>query len=814
MIDTSKDLPSMEEVNAKLSGNELQDYLHYYNDWNILKSDYEAVEFKASEKLTALITNPVEEDIFDFLKLKFRAIDYENIITCIYEILPPPPFSNLENFIRDFFFDLHSIYESYGTDDYIINVINRRIVDLIKDPLVVRKIFVDPEGFIGNLIKFIINSEDIKSFKKQKEDEKINQLDSYFKEIDDIYNEIFGSGDNGKILTGLNNLLEGYFDLIAFIRLIKNNILKPVDMDSNKDLVEVIIKEFKYALRPERIKDFLSKQNRSDYSKYNVKNLNSFLIEKLFKKIALETRVEITRSILDSEESRSYLEASVDGIKTNKDLVNSIVKKTSEHEVFWPGLSKNFSENLKKIIETYINKYLPKDGFYFWANINNSYKLLDILKTSVLVCEKLNKLNTDSLDRIFKQLFNLRRDILGIPLMVEFYSAGIRSEESLITDVLKVSEVLRITHNQSEDISSEEILDLIQSNISKSLIIVNFVEHSEDYPAYDTLVINSVTSDVTKKILSLISLIMSLEGVKNIEQKYSDTIKSLTDKNLISQNIIQHLNEVFMFYKSGKELHPSKPYFKSIKKLIISVSSDLDTIINYNAFKKYYDEAGKNKKIPELFLLNMQINNQVRFRVLKDLDPRHLNVGQETDCCQRQHGAGELAMVDSFVNPEAGVLLLEYLENNEWELAAQSYFHYVPPGRTEGKPGTFNYKRASLTSDEINKGGYILDSIEPKVKAINEIPIEDYYAYWAVSKKRELGIGYIQTGTQTSRIDLDKFQSVRFPTDPRNFYTEDTYTDWIGGGVELTKPNFTSLIDSEINEKIASLSRLFLTISY
>lgn len=64
--------------------------------------------------------------------------------------------------------------------------------------------------------------------------------------------------------------------------------------------------------------------------------------------------------------------------------------------------------------------------------------------------------------------------------------------------------------------------------------------------------------------------------------------------------------------------------------------------------------------------------------MLGNPDLHHFQIGIDTDCCQRIGGAGFEAAINSFINPLAGVVVLEVNHNNSWVLVAQSYFHYVP----------------------------------------------------------------------------------------------------------------------------------------
>lgn len=90
---------------------------------------------------------------------------------------------------------------------------------------------------------------------------------------------------------------------------------------------------------------------------------------------------------------------------------------------------------------------------------------------------------------------------------------------------------------------------------------------------------------------------------------------------------------------------------------------------------EYYDQA--EIKNENLFKLNLTTKT-FRFRALGNPDLHHFQVGIDTDCCQRIGGEGSEAAINSFINPLAGVVVLEVNHNNSWVLVAQSYFHYVP----------------------------------------------------------------------------------------------------------------------------------------
>jgi len=472
----------------------------------------------------------------------------------------------------------------------------------------------------------------------------------------------------------------------------------------------------------------------------------------------------------------------------------------------------------KKIITSYINKTLVSNGLGFWGDTTNF-----IFLYSILFAKKFNKLDINFLDKMFTTLRPLSAYLVPpANLILE----NVRSEASLVKDIISIYKVWNLIHDLGW-LEPAKIRNIMQSTTFKNFISIKEVnENPEELNKIsldlgiplkdakrevDEIKLKVEESDSNKKLIEVIILVKSHD---NLLFKYKDSFEKLSKKNAISKNFVQELNEVVDFFESGRELHPRAPYFREMIKKIESVSSDLNLIIQYQVFEQYYDEALKNPKVPELFKLNLQINEQVRFRVLKDLDPQYLRIGIETKCCQRQGGAGELAMVDSFVNPQAGVLILEQLVDSFWKPVAQSYFHYVPPGQLKGKPGVFTYKKAS---DDFSKGGYILDNIEKIADELYGIPIEEYYAYWALTKKQELGVGYIQSGAGYSEDIAKKFGKLKMEEDPRNFHTQNYYTDWSANNIiDLTNPKFefNHFPDPKRPEKLAvanvlKLARVF-----
>lgn len=397
---------------------------------------------------------------------------------------------------------------------------------------------------------------------------------------------------------------------------------------------------------------------------------------------------------------------------------------------------------------------------------------------------------------------------------------GVRSLESLHNDLPSINELTKIMHNNTEDMDEELILGILKT---KNISIL------KRYDGINFKVMNSAS-----KYYELLIKIVNAGGYDGIKSKYGEVIERLKEDGSISDNIEDMLEDFADIIRHNRELNPKNPKFREDMEIINKLDSDIDLILNYKLYDEYYNEAKQYKKVDNLFNLDLQIGSGVRFRVLRDGDARHFRVGVETQCCQRPGGAGEVAMIDSFVNDHAGVLVLEVLDNDSggWELAAQSYFHYVPPN-AEGSIGAYEPKmddeddildnwddddfEVDPKGEERSRGGYILDNVEivdKYSKGINGIAIEQYYAFLALKKKEELGIGFFESGIGYSKISSNKFGSSYWDRDPRKFHVRRPYVDWHNGdnNIDLLNPDFEVSIPglTPSADKAAKLSWEFL----
>lgn len=302
---------------------------------------------------------------------------------------------------------------------------------------------------------------------------------------------------------------------------------------------------------------------------------------------------------------------------------------------------------------------------------------------------------------------------------------------------------------------------------------------------------------IAKKLLNCISVIKNAGGINKIKEKYDNVIKAMKEGGFVSQNFEKNINFVIRLFNSNQEINPAHPNFRKIFDIISTIETDIQTI----EMSAETQELLKNyqKKDSRLFDLNYNIDNNLRFRVLADKDPRILRIGIETNCCQRIGGAGEEAAKQSFVNPLAGVLILEWLdENDEWKLLTQSYFHYVP-----------------------RSNGYILDNVEYNKSNCTKsgVDLEKSYALLAAKIKEKLDVDYFLAGKSYSKIDDDKFKTYRLKGgDPRYFAKingrRGNYSDFSpSNSIDLLSPKFKTNQNAKKANNLNILSDIFLKFS-
>ncbi len=293
---------------------------------------------------------------------------------------------------------------------------------------------------------------------------------------------------------------------------------------------------------------------------------------------------------------------------------------------------------------------------------------------------------------------------------------------------------------------------------------------------------------------------IAIPTLENIN--HHSTFHDLVENGKIPSEYIT--DNIKNFFKVSRGIHSGKDYDIAMNYLIGDGSSEairkakfvLGYIQGFSNISNWMKSA--KPKDSAIFAANLE-TEKFRFRVLKDLDPLHFSVGVETDCCQAIGGAGEAAAIDSFINPYAGVLLLESKIKDEWELAAQSYFHY-----------------ANVESGE---RAIILDNIE--AGKFEKLHSKDFYrnAYATLGAHlSKSGFKIVGCGKDyTNVIGSGDFDIGSIEEDPRHFeiekHNEDRYTDFDNESFyDLTKPKFDFKQSENIIENEGELSKLSVNI--
>jgi hypothetical protein len=375
-------------------------------------------------------------------------------------------------------------------------------------------------------------------------------------------------------------------------------------------------------------------------------------------------------------------------------------------------------------------------------NINNFSNIINNLE-NFLPGAKLYSRDLDFLDT------NEKLFLIG-----KYLLKNINNPESAVDKFIQLENFI---HNNFHDIKKDEFIEILEN---PNIININV--------------------DLIKDLFNIYMF------SKNIDSFAIEIDKAIDDK-FINKDFYQNLEKCKHAFINKALINPSSQSGKQLNDIIKKTQIDIEFIQNYREFSEHFKQAKQNKKNPQLFKLDFEINPNLRVRVLKDLDFDHFTVGKQTDCCQRLGGAGESAAIDSFVNPLAGVLVLEYLNNDNWDLVAQSYFHYVP-----------------------KDNGIILDNVESSTKyknGINGIKLEDIYAYWAKHFSEQFK--YIQSGLGYSKIQPELFDSIIMEDDPREFSVDEPYSDWDSDdkNIDLTKykkqiPDLKNMISQSENNSI------------
>jgi len=362
------------------------------------------------------------------------------------------------------------------------------------------------------------------------------------------------------------------------------------------------------------------------------------------------------------------------------------------------------------------------------------------LKAISIVLKKHNKLEPNNFTNILKKIVYYGNSFSSIRVdlpksfneeeIIQLIISSVRNPQTLDTDLENLKEFVKMIHNEAGELPESVIINLIKNK--------NFF--------------NFKKVAIVRKILKAYLYIKNLNGINNIFKTYGPVIKELQKRGMLSSNFKDKLKLIEQTIHSNEEISPKSSSFSLLFETASSIESDLTIMQMGDALKDLLKDY--QKKDNNLFKLDKMLNENLRFRVLKDKDPRILRIGIETNCCQRLGGVGEVAARDSFINPLSSVLILEWKDptNNEWKLLSQSYFHYVP-----------------------KENGYILDNVESNRK--NEIDftnttgikLDEVYGVYANEIKKQFNVAYVLAGKGYSKIPTNSFRTDKRYSDPRYF---------------------------------------------
>lgn len=511
----------------------------------------------------------------------------------------------------------------------------------------------------------------------------------------------------------------------------------------NENLIKIIsevnyINTIQYQMKLERQFSLLASTRLKTFG-----GIGPNIIDEKFKELL---KIDIYKHLPLQEMAKSVANIGVDDLKENK---NKFIK---EHV---SNMYNSFKGNSNAAVAlAIISKNL---------NISNAHQLL------TLYSQFLKELIT----------YNINKEDIEY-----FFSALVTNINSIQSQVIAACKLAEFYHNSGLGVSKETILSLSKNaNFKDWLNEVDAIEH------FFKIYIN----------------IKRLGGPRKFMADNRIVIESMIKAKIIRSGLMRRMQLITSAFDNGTRINPSIEGFNSIRSLINQIKYDLDAITSYATFSKYNEQIKESKlfKDPQLAKLNWDVQDKkFRFRVLKTFDPYHFQVGVDTGCCQKLGGVGEAAAIDSYINPLAGVVLLEAMIDGVYKTISQSYFHYVP-----------------------TDNGIILDNVETSddsryLKDITSYEIDEIYALWAKIKKEERGYKYFLCGTNYNKLDNEKYKHGTLKNDPRSFQYEKKYVDWKPReSIDLLKPKFELSTDiitkkEKIRKRTAMLTDLFEPIQF
>lgn len=376
-----------------------------------------------------------------------------------------------------------------------------------------------------------------------------------------------------------------------------------------------------------------------------------------------------------------------------------------------------------------------------------------------------------------KKVSNFVEEFLKQEIIVQQFKKQFEEVENNLSDEIQIIEEFAIKDSNS----LQELLAKFKTNINLYKILHNNAKLDEiGFNNYRQLFENLrtnpniVNSDKTI-IRNLFEII--LFDVKKIPQENIDAYLNIKKSSdfIDFTSLLNLIDEIKNLSKSKINVSNANLVAK-----INSTHTQINILKNIGEYYKFINLA--EAKDVRIFNLDMELTPSLKFEVLKDLDYRHFTVGVDTNCCQRIGGAGEAASIDSFINSQAGVLVLKYND----EIVSQSYFHYVP-----------------------DDNGFILDNVESSRK-ISKNDLTNIYAIYANKIKEKLSVNYFLCGKNYNRISNDSFETTTLENDLRRFKVDKPYTDFEKeNALNLLAPINEGKLKEDVLKKYASYSNVF-----
>jgi len=688
-------------------------------------------QFKITNKnLNEIFTNLQERlTVTQSINLNFKEAE-SNIIKYILKV---------ENFIEEYLSDKKNIEHLNYLDAQRPEII-KSIYNKIKE---ISSAFTNPQGLIAQL-HWELQSNSFEMF------------DDVYRTVNDefIYNKDFDKIIEYFIQDNIKEFLQ---------KLQSNNIAYLIDenlieIELNQNVFEFLLKEFNINLNsiievsPSKYKKInfnlypsvLTIKDKIVKEKIDIKNkdvLKEFVKNLFYDNIKFRISQSISNNFLFSGTSEIiYYGGGVDKISVLK-CIKILFPEINKGELLL--IEKKFFNNSN---DNYINKLFQLDNILAYKEIINIFYHM-LFKEN-----KLNHKDVIDLMTNFKKYIN-SIDVINSyappPIKDEINDIiknNIRSYETIETDINNLTEIMKMFHNEANNLPRTLYL-----RIFKNSNIINFTKSAD-----------------IKKIISFYIKFKSSGGIKFLQQNKND-INHLIKIGAIQKTFFDNIIQVVDFFENSGKL--SLKLSPQIITALNTAETDLQFLSDAETYKKYFKLV--EPKDENIYKLNYQLSSKLRFRALREKDPRHLRIGIETNCCQRVGGAAESCVVDSFINSLAGILILEMLnDSGQWNLISQSYFHYVP-----------------------EDNGYILDNVEAthlksKLKENFKISLELCYNLLA-KHILDLGYKYVLAGKEYSKIEPEAFETSVMEDDKRTYHEQsgyDVYSDYnYQNAIDLSK---------------------------